>query len=101
MAANPVAILRGIVREWRHSQPKVTGKPFTMYLLQQYRKNQVTTERTCKSQEEMQHLAQTYFTYLESKRKYAEIHQEFHAKGERSVEETARMVGFKMPHDPK
>ena len=42
-----------------------------------------------------------YRTYLASQRKYMELHDEYNSKGERSVEETAKLVGFKLPHDPK
>ena len=49
----------------------------------------------------MNHLVDTYATYLSSQRKWQEVHTEYHAKGERTVSETARLVGFKLPHDPK
>ena len=51
--------------------------------------------------QEMNHLVDTYATYLSSQRKWQEVHTEYHAKGERTVSETARLVGFKLPHDPK
>lgn len=49
----------------------------------------------------MRSLAETYTSYLKSQRLYTKVHEEFHSKGERSVAETARLVGFKLPHDPK
>lgn len=51
--------------------------------------------------EEMDFMAKTFLCYLRSSRLSHEIHDEFHGKGERTVAETARMVGFKLPHDPK
>ena len=42
-----------------------------------------------------------YRTYLAAQRNYRKLHDEYNSKGERSVEETAKMVGFKLPHDPK
>ena len=46
-------------------------------------------------------MAETYATYLRSQREWSSVHAEFHAKGERTVRDTARVVGFKLPHDPK
>ena len=40
-------------------------------------------------------------TYLAAQRNYRKLHDEYNSKGERSVEETAKIVGFKLPHDPK
>lgn len=96
-------ILRRILSELRNSssRAKVQELPLAQYILQQYRKYQVTDQQFCKEREEMHHFAETYLCYLESTRKYEEIHQHYHGKGERSVKETADMVGFKLPHDPK
>lgn len=49
----------------------------------------------------MNFIANSYLCYLRSSRMSQEIHDEFHGKGERTVAETAHMVGFKLPHDPK
>ena len=89
--------------------PKVTNYLFsnfrdmriTQYILEQYRRYQVTEKQHCKAALEMNHLADTYATYLSSQRKWSEVHSEYHAKGERSVADTAKLVGFKLPHDPK
>ncbi|KAK9758449.1 hypothetical protein QE152_g607 [Popillia japonica] len=67
----------------------------------QYRKHYTTDEQLCKSREEMKFMANTYLCYLRSSRLHKEINEEFHGKGERSVGETASMLGFKLPHDPK
>ena len=50
--------------------------------------------------QEMTYLADSYATYLQSQRKWKEIHEEYH-KQELSVQQTADKVGFKLPHDPK
>lgn len=46
-------------------------------------------------------LGNTYLCYLQSSRIYKRINDEYKGAGERSVEATAKMVGFKLPHDPK
>ena len=43
----------------------------------------------------MTHLADSYATYLQSQRKWKEIHEEYH-KQELSVQQTADKVGFKL-----
>lgn len=71
------------------------------YIATQYRKYQTTDEQLCKAKEEMRFLGQTYVCYLQSLRKYEEIQCHFKGQGERTVTETAGLVGFKLPHDPK
>ncbi|KAK6639624.1 hypothetical protein RUM43_007897 [Polyplax serrata] len=71
------------------------------YILTQCYKHQVTDEQVCKAREEMKFLAETYLCYLRSQRLFEEIHRKYQGKGERSIKETAEIVGFKLPHDPK
>lgn len=71
------------------------------YITNQFEKHQTTDQTHCKAREEMQFLGETYLCYLRSLRKYTEIANEYKGKGERSIKETADMVGFKLPHDPK
>ncbi len=61
----------------------------------------MTQRQHCKASEEMRHLGATYAAYLRHQRLWREVHEEYHAKGERSVRDTANVVGFKLPHDPK
>ena len=96
--------LRRVLSELRLSveDPKsIKNARVTQYIMQQYRKHQTTERQHCKAAAEMTHLADSYATYLASQRKWKEVHEEYHAKGERSVEDTAKIVGFKLPHDPK
>lgn len=95
--------LRRVLSEIRKtsSEKKLADSLLTRHIFDQYRKHQVTDELHCKEQEEMKFLADTYACYLRSTRRYNEIKQHYHGKGERSVAETANMVGFKLPHDPK
>lgn len=83
----------------------VTGKakdaPAIQYILDQYKRFSVTDQQLCKAQEEMRYLSETYLCYLRSTRKSIELHKHYKGKGDRTTEETASMVGFKLPHDPK
>lgn len=64
-----------------------------------FRENQVTSEITCKHRDEMRQLGQVYLGYLQATRRHRAIHAEYHAKGERTVQQTADQVGFKLPQD--
>lgn len=95
--------LRQLLSELRKqsSTHKLTENQMARYILDQYRKFQTTDQQLCKAADEMHCRAKCYYDYLHFTRRYKEINTEFKGKGERSVEDTARMVGFKLPHDPK
>lgn len=96
-------ILRQILSELRQSVASSSLKDNTtyQYIINQYRKFQTTDQQLCRAREEMNFIANTYLSYLRSSRLRNQICDEFHGKGERSVAETAKLVGFKLPHDPK
>jgi len=97
-------LLRDLIRELRFTNrtyKPLPESPIYQFIVNQFRKNQLTTEQTCKATEESSYLADSYLCYLRSTRKSSEIREEFHGLGERSVKQTADMVGFKLPHDPK
>uniref|UniRef100_A0A182P3W3 Protein FMC1 homolog n=1 Tax=Anopheles epiroticus TaxID=199890 RepID=A0A182P3W3_9DIPT len=71
------------------------------YITDQYRRFETTEQQHCRAKEELQFTAQTYRCYLESLRKLKDLNENYRGKGERSIRETADMVGFKLPHDPK
>ncbi|XP_032498170.1 protein FMC1 homolog isoform X1 [Phocoena sinus] len=62
--------------------------------------NEVTSEKLCRAQHELHFQAATYLCLLRSIREHVALHQEFHGKGERSVEESAGLVGLKLPQQP-
>lgn len=97
-------LYRSILNELRLASPngKLSKESDAYkYVTAQFQKYETTDEVLCKAKEEMKFLGETYLTYMRSLRKISEIQHEFKGKGERSVEETANMVGFKLPHDPK
>lgn len=97
-------ILRQIISELRLVSPNRSSLSDNLtfrYVVDQFRKHDRTDEQLCKSREEMKFMANTYLCYLRSSRLQKEINEEFHGKGERSVAETANMVGFKLPQDRK
>uniref|UniRef100_A0A182SHT4 SRR1 domain-containing protein n=1 Tax=Anopheles maculatus TaxID=74869 RepID=A0A182SHT4_9DIPT len=71
------------------------------YITEQYRRFETTEQQHCRAKEELQFTAETYRCYLESLRKLKDLNESYRGKGERSIRQTADMVGFKLPHDPK
>uniref|UniRef100_A0A0K8SMV8 Protein FMC1 homolog n=2 Tax=Lygus hesperus TaxID=30085 RepID=A0A0K8SMV8_LYGHE len=98
-----VKCLRHLISEIRlaSSHKDLRNSNLMGYIFSQYKKFKVTDQQLCKAQDEMVCLANNYVTYLQSVRKYNELLQSYQSAGERSVESTANMVGFKLPHDPK
>ncbi|XP_011312145.1 UPF0562 protein C7orf55 [Fopius arisanus] len=96
-------LIRSLLREIRaiSSEGRIKDNIAVQYVMEQARAHKETSETLCKAREEMRHLAETYNCYLASLRMYKEINTEFAGAGERSVRETADLVGFKLPHDPK
>ncbi|KAI8514364.1 hypothetical protein Bbelb_086880 [Branchiostoma belcheri] len=70
------------------------------YLMEQYRKHQVTDQRICRAHQELQRNAETYLCLLKSTRLQQALHAEYYGKGERTTEETAKMLGFDLPQNP-
>ncbi|KAI3360135.1 hypothetical protein L3Q82_014450, partial [Scortum barcoo] len=60
----------------------------------------VTGERYCRAQQEAHHDAHTYLCLLASTRNHMILHNLYHAKGERSPEEVAGLVGLRLPTQP-
>ncbi|XP_052754876.1 protein FMC1 homolog [Galleria mellonella] len=104
ITSKPVLVtLRQLLSEIRQqsTNKKLSDNQMVQYIFKQYRKYQTTDQQLCKAIDEMHFKARTYVDYMHNAKRYKEINAEYKGKGERSVEETARMVGFKLPHDPK
>lgn len=102
MAAN--STYRAILNEMRRNSPNGMldkNSQVLKYVASQYKLYQTSDAVLCKARQEMKFIGETYLCYLRSVRKQAAIVKEYGGKGERSVEETAGLVGFKLPHDPK
>lgn len=97
-------LYRSLLNELRLSNPSGRLNKDALafkYITNQFEKHQTTDQIYCKAREEMRFLGETYLCYLRSLRKYTEIAKEYKGKGELSIKDTADMVGFKLPHDPK
>lgn len=95
--------MRRLLTELKHisSEANANDSLAAKYVTAQFRMFETTDQLHCRAKEEMQFTAETYLIYLQSVRKLKELTAAYSGKGERSIRETADMVGFKLPHDPK
>ncbi|KZC05998.1 PREDICTED: UPF0562 protein C7orf55 isoform X2 [Dufourea novaeangliae] len=98
-----VQLIRSLIREVRRTSSEQNTKNDIVvhYILEQAQAHRETSQTLCKAREELKNSAETYFCYLNSQRMCKEIQARYTGKGERSIKETADLVGFKLPHDPK
>uniref|UniRef100_A0A914YAN7 Protein FMC1 homolog n=1 Tax=Panagrolaimus superbus TaxID=310955 RepID=A0A914YAN7_9BILA len=90
---------RRIVSELKKAKGSLSrDSPEFRFIMDQMRNHRVTQKMNCKSPNEMEHLADTYATYLNSTRFLAEL-QERYRGGERSVSESANLVGLQLPKE--
>lgn len=96
-------LVRALLSEIRIASSEKMAKNNVMmtHILKQTEMHKETSEVLCKAREELKNLTENYLCYLNSLRRYKEIQTMYAGKGERSIRETANLVGFKLPHDPK
>ncbi|KAL7830824.1 hypothetical protein SRHO_G00319510 [Serrasalmus rhombeus] len=100
-AACSLRVYRSVLKELRHLQgSEYTQSMAYTHLREQFRNNQVTGERHCRAQREALHTSQVYLCLLESTRLHLDLHQQYHARGERGPDEVARLVGLRLPTQP-
>lgn len=98
------SVFRSLLNEVRLTHPDGVLKKDALvvqFVKNQYKKYETTDQTLCKAREEMKFIGDTYLCYLSSLRKQLAINKEYNGGGERTVKDTASLVGFKLPHDPK
>ncbi|TRY82160.1 hypothetical protein DNTS_009468 [Danionella cerebrum] len=99
--SSPLRVCRGILKEIRLAKgPGYRQAPLYLYVLQQFRKNQVTGAQVCRERREALHLARTCQCLLSSTRLHQHLHQRFHGLREHSHTRTAELLGFRLPTPP-
>ncbi|NXY77690.1 FMC1 protein, partial [Glareola pratincola] len=98
---SPLRTFRGLLRELRHA----SGRPYRdtpayQHIVATFRAHRVTSQKLCRAQQELHFQAATYLCLLRSVREHTALHREYHGKGERSPEEVAGLVGFRLPQQP-
>ncbi|XP_073414083.1 protein FMC1 homolog isoform X1 [Dendrobates tinctorius] len=98
----PLHTYRSLLRELRQicSVDRYGKTTACGFIREQFRRNQVTSEKLCLAHQELHFQASTYLCLLQSVRNHLIFHEEYHGKGERSVEKVAGLVGFKIPLQP-
>lgn len=96
-----LSLLRSLTRELRYfaSNGKLLDRPLMQLILSEYRSNQVTSAQYCRGPGEMTWVADTYLQYIRSQRLCRELTIK-HQKCEKTVQETADMIGFRLPSKP-
>lgn len=91
-------LLRSLTRELRNfnSDGKLLDRPLMRWILSEYRSNQVTPSQYCRGPDEMLWVADTYLQYVRAQRICRELADK-HQRREKTVQETADMIGFKLP----
>ncbi|KAL3836310.1 hypothetical protein ACJMK2_021747 [Sinanodonta woodiana] len=97
-----IQMYKGIIRHLQsiYKKDKLRDTPAYMYVVDQFRKHQVTGEKHCRGKEELQHLGESYLCLLQSIQKYEELSAVYKGKGDRSVESSANLVGLNLPIVP-
>ncbi|NWV44148.1 FMC1 protein, partial [Grantiella picta] len=88
----PLRTLRALLRELRHA----AGRSYRDSPAYRH----VTSEKLCRAQQELHFQAATYLCLLRSVREHEALHREYHGRGERSPQEVAGLVGFRLPQQP-
>ncbi|XP_038610424.1 protein FMC1 homolog [Tachyglossus aculeatus] len=99
---SPARTLRDLLRELRLLGEGAAYRDTAAYryLVGAFRAHRVTSQKLCRAQHELHFDAATYLCLLRSVRRHVALHREFHGRGERSVTESAGMVGLQLPRQP-
>ncbi|XP_052376023.1 protein FMC1 homolog [Oncorhynchus keta] len=97
----PLCLCRGILR----GIPAIKGPEYKHslaynYVLDQFRKKQITGERYCLAQEEALYASHSYLCLLISTRQHMALYDIDHGKGQHDTEEMAGIVGLRLPTQP-
>ncbi|CAD5115787.1 DgyrCDS4729 [Dimorphilus gyrociliatus] len=93
-----VAVLKSLFRELQLSNKKpLKENPVYIYAMEQTRKHQVTGMKFCRERDELFHVTDTYRCLLHSVRKHEELIERYKGAGERTIEESANIVGLGLP----
>lgn len=88
---------RGIITIYMFQDVSITKDASLRHMVNLMRENQVTEKRFCRPQDHYKYFAETYLTYLKSSRMEGELVSKYFNKGERSIKDSARLVGLELP----
>lgn len=93
-----LTIYKGLLRELSTNNVQFSYRTSPIYqkIKDEFRRHRPIASKHCKHRDEALFVAQTYLSYLESSRHRYRIYSTY-AKGERSIEEAAKIVGLALP----
>ncbi|KTG03597.1 hypothetical protein cypCar_00039554 [Cyprinus carpio] len=98
---SPLRACRGILKELRIAKGSDYRNTLVYkHVLEQFRRNQVTGEQFCRARMDALHAARTYLCLLTSTRMHLRLHERYHGRGDRALEEVAGLVGLRLPTQP-
>ncbi|XP_062519550.1 protein FMC1 homolog [Corticium candelabrum] len=97
--ARPVSLLRNIVRELRLSRSRDLAKKVPLVSSAAY-KYVLTKFRDGSEGQELVQDGEIWYLYMKSRREHTALLARY-CRGERSIEDAAKMVGLQIPDKPK
>jgi hypothetical protein len=94
-----LTLYKNLYRQVKISQPPTNQAGFESIrdaLRNEFRQNIVSDSRYCLQKNDMYFLGNAYLTYLDSTRQTLDLYSRY-CRGERSIEDSARLVGLKLP----
>ena len=102
--SSTLSLLRQLYRELRRTrsmgQKHVYDSSHWKHIVSTVR-NSKNVEPSHEQVQRLRTLGQNYLQYLRSSRMYTEILEKYKGKGERDPGDLAKILGFRMPHEPK
>uniref|UniRef100_A0A9J8ABK2 Protein FMC1 homolog n=1 Tax=Cyprinus carpio carpio TaxID=630221 RepID=A0A9J8ABK2_CYPCA len=93
---SPLRACRGILKELRIAKGSDYRNTLVYkHVLEQFRRNQF-----CRARMDALHAARTYLCLLTSTRMHLRLHERYHGRGDRALEEVAGLVGLRLPTQP-
>lgn len=89
-------LYKNLYKNIRTPSNKIKNTNLHELLRNEFRQHSVSDSKYCMEKNEMQFMANAYLTYLNSTRNTLELYARY-CKGERSIEDSARLVGLKLP----
>ncbi|XP_033732986.1 protein FMC1 homolog [Pecten maximus] len=92
-------LFQELSKEFKRMHPKVKldDVPAFNHMTAQFKKFKTTGKLLCRADNEVHYVADSYRCMLQSTRKHEELIQIYGGKGDRSIEESANLVGLNLP----
>jgi hypothetical protein len=93
---NALKLYKELYKHFRSNKQLTASTSFHEVLRNEFRENSVTDAKYCVESKQLYFLANAYLNYLNSTKETHRLYG-IYSKGERSIEESAAIVGLKLP----